>query len=212
MRLNVSVSQFCLSAGTRPEICEPSQPTWTSGCDQKSAYLSAASFCCDEFEISTAAVGVRMLAAGLANPVGFGWRGNNVEPTGKSAGALSPVWNAPMYDRHAHIAALPWKNSVPELAKFVSVTPCGTDLSLTRSVYNCSASTNPASLIITFLPVSSSQRPPLAYAMPSKVLASLVSTATEMVMPATSPLVIFLAASRTSSQFSGTLATPASFI
>src|SRR5262245_42188181 len=64
MRLNVSVSQFILSAGTRPEICEPSQPTCTSGCDQKSAYLSAASFCCEEFAISTAAVGVRMLAAG----------------------------------------------------------------------------------------------------------------------------------------------------
>ena len=69
---------------------------------------------------------------------------------------------------------------------------------------------NPASLIITFLPLSSSQRPPLAYAIPSKVLTSFVSTATEIVMPATSALVHFLAASRTSSQVSGTLVTPAS--
>src|SRR5436190_4389645 len=105
MRLKVSVSQFCFSAGTRPEISEPSQPTWTSGCDQNSAYLSAASWFCDEALISTAAVGVRMLAAGLVKPLGFAWRGNNVLATGKSAGALSPVWKAPMYDRDAHMAA-----------------------------------------------------------------------------------------------------------
>src|SRR5919199_4564554 len=160
MRLNVSVSQFCFSAGTRPEISEPSQPTWTSGCDQKSAYLSAASLFCEDALISTAAVGVRIEAAGLKAPVGLAWRGNSVLATGKSAGAFSPVWKAPMYDRQAHMAAFCWKKSVPELEKLVSVTPCGTDLSFTRSVYNCSGSMKPASLIITFLPVSSSQRPP----------------------------------------------------
>ena len=106
MRLKVSVSQLRLRAGTRPEISEPSQPTWTSGCDQKSAYLSAASFCCDDALMRIAAVGVKILDAGLVKPVGLGCRGKRVLPTGKSAGAFKPVWKAPMYDRLAHMAAL----------------------------------------------------------------------------------------------------------